>query len=150
MKKVLLMLAFIAGTLNAKAQPDTFTVVQEMPYLPGYESINAFIAEHIIYPAEAKDNGIQGAVYVEFVVDTTGQPVNARIARGIPNGRMLEGEALRVINMMPRWEPGKQNGKPVCVRYTVPVRFHINDTKAARKKRKAGKKALKQKQESTK
>ncbi len=99
-----------------------FIIVEEMPEFPGGEAaLRAFIAKSINYPVIAQENGIQGKVYVTFVVDKDGGISEAKVARGVDAS--LDKEALRVVNMLPKWKPGKQRGKPVRVSYTVPISF---------------------------
>jgi protein TonB len=99
-----------------------FFIVEDMPEFPGGElALRKFIANAIKYPVIAQENGIQGKVYVNFVVDTNGSIINARIARGVDSS--LDKEALRVVNTLPKWKPGQQRGKPVKVSYTVPINF---------------------------
>ncbi|MFA5971881.1 MAG: energy transducer TonB [Lentimicrobiaceae bacterium] len=102
-----------------------FTVVEEMPSFPGGEAErNKFLAENIVYPQQAVENGIQGTVYVSFIVNSDGKIEDVKILRGIGSG--CDEEALRVLKMMPPWHPGKQNGRTVRVRYTMPVSFKLN------------------------
>ncbi len=99
-----------------------FFIVEEMPEFPGGElALRKFIANAIKYPVIAQENGIQGKVYVNFVVDKNGRVTNAKIARGVDQS--LDKEALRVVNNLPAWKPGKQRGKSVRVSYTVPINF---------------------------
>lgn len=101
-----------------------FTVVETMPEFPGGQgALMSFIAKSIKYPVIAQENGIQGRVTCSFVVNTDGSIVDAEIMRGVDPS--LDKEALRVINTMPKWSPGKQRGKPVRVKYTVPVMFRL-------------------------
>ncbi len=102
-----------------------FTVVEEMPSFPGGEEARLkFLSDNIVYPQVAKESGISGTVYVSFVVDSRGKVQEAKIMRGIGGG--CDEEALRVIKMMPGWNPGKQAGKPVRVQFTMPIRFTLN------------------------
>lgn len=99
-----------------------FFIVEDMPEFPGGElALRKYIASSIKYPVIAQENGIQGKVYVTFVVNTDGSITDARIARGVDPS--LDKEALRVVNGLPKWKPGKQRGKPVRVSYTVPINF---------------------------
>ena len=82
-----------------------------------------FIANNINYPVSAQENGIKGRVYVTFVVDKTGEVANAKIARGVDPA--LDREALRVVNSLPKWTPGKQRGQTVNVSFTVPINFAL-------------------------
>jgi TonB family protein len=101
-----------------------FFIVEEMPEFPGGEqALRKFIANNIEYPVSAQENGIQGKVYVTFVVDKNGEVANARIARGVDPS--LDQEALRVVNSLPKWIPGKQRGQNVNVSYTVPINFAL-------------------------
>ncbi len=101
---------------------EVFYIVEDMPEFPGGEAaLRAFIAQAIKYPVIAQENGIQGKVYVTFVVGKDGSVSNATIARGVDPS--LDKEALRVVNSLPKWKPGKQRGKPVNVSYTVPINF---------------------------
>jgi protein TonB len=103
-------------------EAQVFFIVEEMPEFPGGEAaLRRFIAEAIKYPVIAQENGIQGKVYVTFVVDKNGGISEAKIARGVDPS--LDKEALRVVNSLPKWKPGKQRGKPVRVSYTVPISF---------------------------
>jgi len=112
---------------------DIFFIVEKMPKFPGGETaLRQFIANNIIYPELAKDNGIQGKVYVTFVVTKDGSVANAEIARGVDP--LLDKEALRIVNTLPAWSPGYQRGKPVNVKYTVPINFVLDGDKAENKK----------------
>jgi len=103
-------------------ESQVFFIVEDMPEFPGGElALRKFIANAIKYPVIAQENGIQGKVYVNFVVDKDGSITNAKIARGVDPS--LDKEALRVVNSLPKWEPGMQRGKPVKVSYTVPISF---------------------------
>jgi TonB family protein len=107
---------------------NVFLVVEEMPEFPGGElALRKFIGETIQYPAEAKAKGIQGKVFVTFVVNSTGKVEKAKIARGVDP--LLDAEALRVVGALPTWKPGKQRGVAVSVSYTVPVSFALSDKK---------------------
>jgi protein TonB len=99
-----------------------FFIVEEMPDFPGGQlALRKFIAQAIKYPVIAQENGIQGKVFVNFVVNKDGSVTGAKIARGVDPS--LDKEALRVVNSLPKWKPGKQGGKPVRVSYTVPINF---------------------------
>jgi len=103
-------------------EAQVFFIVEEMPEFPGGEAaLRKFIANAIKYPQIAQENGIQGRVYVQFVVERDGSVSNATIARGVDPS--LDREALRVVNSLPKWKPGMQRGKPVKVSYTVPINF---------------------------
>jgi len=105
-------------------EEEVFLIVEQMPEFPGGETaLRTYIAKHIKYPPTAQEMGIQGKVYVTFIVDSSGNVTKATIARGIDSA--LDKEALRVINSLPKWTPGKQRGKPVSVSYTVPINFTL-------------------------
>ena len=114
----------VVSTQEEEEEEDSqiFFIVEEMPEFPGGEAaLRQYIAKTIEYPVIAQENGIQGRVYVTFVVNTDGSITDARIARGVDPS--LDKEALRVVNTLPKWKPGKQRGKPVRVSYTVPINF---------------------------
>ena len=101
-----------------------FQVVEEMPEFPGgMGECMKFLSKNINYPSISQENGVQGRVIVQFVVNTDGSIVEPVVMRGVDP--YLDKEALRVIKMMPKWSPGKQRGKPVRVKYTVPVMFRL-------------------------
>jgi periplasmic protein TonB len=101
-----------------------FTVVEEMPNFPGgEEKLFEYLQKNIKYPPVARENGIQGRVYVTFVVDKDGKIKDAKVLRGIGGG--CDEEALRVVRGMPEWKPGKQNGRSVQVQYNLPVNFTL-------------------------
>ena len=105
-----------------EAEGQVFFIVEDMPEFPGGElALRKFIANAVKYPVIAQENGIQGKVYVNFVVDKDGSVTSARIARGVDSS--LDKEAIRVVNSLPKWKPGKQRGKAVRVSYTVPINF---------------------------
>ncbi len=103
---------------------EIFTVVEDMPMFPGGESaLLSYIGKSVKYPVIAQENGIQGRVIVSFVVEKDGSVADATVVRGVDPS--LDKEALRVVNSMPKWTPGKQRGKPVRVKYTLPVTFRL-------------------------
>ena len=106
-------------------EQEIFQVVEQMPEYPvgGMAGLMKYLSGAIRYPAIAAENGVQGRVTVQFVVNRDGSIVDATVLRGVDP--YLDKEALRVINSMPKWKPGMQRGKPVRVRYTVPVNFRL-------------------------
>lgn len=107
-----------------KVEEEIFVVVENMPEFPGGDlALLKYIANAIQYPTIAQENGIQGRVLVNFVVDKDGSISNAKIARGVDPA--IDKEALRVIMSLPKWKPGLQRGKPVRVSYTVPISFQL-------------------------
>ena len=101
-----------------------FQVVEEMPEFPGgMGECMKFLSKNIKYPTISQENGVQGRVIVQFVVNRDGSIVDPVVVRGVDP--YLDKEALRVIATMPKWKPGKQRGKAVRVKYTVPVMFRL-------------------------
>ena len=101
-----------------------FQVVEEMPEFPGgMQELMIFLSKNTKYPAEAHKNGTQGRVIVSFVVTDEGNIQDPVIEKGVDP--LLDAEALRVIQMMPKWKPGKQRGKAVNVKFTLPVTFRL-------------------------
>ncbi len=102
-----------------------FTVVEDQPEFPGGEEARQrFLEQNLRYPQMAREAGIQGTVFVTFVVETDGSVTDVRVLRGIGGG--CDEEAVRVVSMMPRWEPGRQRGQPVRVQFNMPIRFRLN------------------------
>ena len=102
-----------------------FVVVEKMPEFPGgQQALFKYLSENVKYPVIAQENGIQGRVICQFVVNRDGSIVDVEVVRsgGDPS---LDKEAIRVIKSMPKWKPGQQRGKPVRVKYTVPVNFKL-------------------------
>lgn len=105
-------------------EEEIFMVVEEMPEPPGgIAALMQFLGKNIKYPTIAQENGIQGRVTVQFVVNRDGTIVDPEVIRGVDPS--LDKEAVRVIMSMPKWKPGKQGGKTVRVKYTVPVTFRL-------------------------
>ena len=105
-------------------EQEIFTVVESMPEFPGGAGkMMEFIARNIKYPPMARESGIQGRVFVNFVVEPDGSVSNVRVLRGIGGG--CDEEAIRVVEAMPKWTPGRQRGKAVRVSFNLPVRFTL-------------------------
>jgi protein TonB len=104
-----------------------FQRVEDMPkfYWDNSNDFKYFIAKHLKYPKIAKINGIQGIVRVRFIIDEKGNLINAEIIRSVDQS--LDEEVLRVLNLSPRWIPGKQRGKPVKVSFEIPVNFRLGN-----------------------
>jgi protein TonB len=128
--KKLFTLAILVLSFNALAQlkpseTPIFTVVEEMPVYPGGDEARIkFLAENIVYPIEAKEKGIQGTVYVTFVIDETGKVTDVNVLRGIGGG--CDEETVRVVKLMSNWIPGKQSGKNVRVQFNMPLKFTLS------------------------
>ena len=117
------------GEVEAPAQEspadDAFDVVEQMPEYPGGpKALMEFLNNNVQYPAEAEKAGIQGRVIATFIVEKDGSISNAKVVKSVDP--LLDAEALRVIDAMPNWKPGMQNGKVVRVKYTVPLSFHLD------------------------
>lgn len=112
------------------AEEPIFTVVEDMPEFPGGQAaMFAFISKEVEYPELEKQNNIEGTAVVSFVIDAKGNVTDVKIFPGTESKATenMRKEAIRVINMMPKWKPGKQRGKPVKVRFTVPIRFKLRN-----------------------
>lgn len=110
--------------VNNNQSDQVFFIVEEMPEFPGGdEALRNFIAANVKYPASAAQKSIQGKVYINFVVTKTGSVTNAKVARGVDPS--LDQEAIRVVESLPTWKPGKQNGENVNVSYTLPINFKL-------------------------
>ncbi|OQX78524.1 MAG: energy transducer TonB [Bacteroidetes bacterium 4484_249] len=102
-----------------------FTVVESMPAFPGGDAARIkYLNSNIKYPQMARESGIQGRVFVTFVVEKDGRVTDVRVLRGIGGG--CDEEAIRVIKNMPNWNPGKQRGKSVRVQFNMPILFKLN------------------------
>ena len=123
------------NAIKVEKEVKAFDVVEQMPQFPGGPAaLMQFLSQNVKYPVEAHKAGVQGRVIASFVVEKDGSITEACIARSIHPS--LDAEALRVIGSMPNWMPGKQNGEPVRVKYTVPITFKLqgNDVKAKEEK----------------
>ena len=114
----------IPNAMVVDAKEDAFDVVEEMPEFPGGpKALMDYLMENVKYPKTAFDADIQGRVIAQFVVDKEGSVRDAHVVKSVDPA--LDAEALRVINNMPKWRPGRQNGKVVNVKYTIPVNFNL-------------------------
>ena len=110
---------------NPKNDDLVFTVVEEMPQFPGgMQKAMEFLAKNIRYPAESQKAKIEGRVIVQFVVKEDGKVSDVKVVRSVSPD--LDAEAIRVVSMMPEWIPGKQRGKAVAVKYTMPIMFRLD------------------------
>ena len=108
-----------------QTKEEAFDVVEEMPEFPGGpKALMDYLMENVKYPKTAFDANIQGRVIAQFVVDKEGTVRDAHVVKSVDPA--LDAEALRVINNMPKWRPGRQNGKVVNVKYTIPVSFSLD------------------------
>lgn len=109
---------------ETKEDNKIFDVVEQQPSFPGGQgALMQWLRDNMKYPTEAAENGIEGRVIVQFVIRKTGDVSDGRVARGVDPS--LDKEALRLISIMPKWIPGKQNGKIINVRYTLPITFKL-------------------------
>ena len=110
--------------IQQEAPKEIFTVVEEQPGYPGGDEARIkYLQDNIKYPDEAKELGVQGKVFVTFVVEVDGSITDVRVLRGIGAG--CDEEAIRVVRNMPRWVPGKQRGVPVRVQFNLPIKFTL-------------------------
>ena len=109
---------------KAETKDEVFMVVEQMPEFPGgIQELMSFLSKNIKYPKAAQENGIQGRVIVQFVVEKDGTPTEFKVMRSVDPD--LDAEALRVMKEMPKWKPGMQKGQVVRVKYTLPVTFRL-------------------------
>jgi len=118
-------IAVTAAVEEEEEEQKIFVIVEKQPEFPGgMTAMNAFLSSNIKYPVVAQENGIFGRVTCSFVVNVDGSIVDIEVIRGVDPS--LDKEAMRVISTMPRWTPGEQRGRPVRVRFTLPVQFRLN------------------------
>lgn len=114
----------VEEVIEVEEEKPVFTIVEEMPSFPGGEEARTkYLAENINYPQQASENGIQGIVYVSFIIDSKGNVTNVKVLRGIGGG--CDEEAVRVVKAMPQWHPAKQYGKPVRYLFNMPITFKL-------------------------
>lgn len=122
---LVLLFSFMTSTAQTKKNNMVYDVVEVMPQYPGGQiAMLKYIMENIKYPKQIMEEGIQGRVTVSFIVEKDGRVSNVRLLRSVQPS--LDKEAIRVVKSMPKWTPGKQNGKPVRVRFNLPVMFKLN------------------------
>lgn len=129
MKKYLIipLLVLAACVTKAQTKPDTsavYTAVETQASFPGGVSeFGSFLAKNIRYPADARQKGIQGKVFVMFVVERNGSLSNIKVIRGVSAD--IDAEAIRVLKISPKWMPGRQSGVAIRQQYTVPISFTL-------------------------
>lgn len=122
---LVLLFSFMTSTAQTKKNNMVYDVVEVMPQYPGGQiAMLKYIMQNIKYPKQIMEEGIQGRVTVSFIVEKDGRVSNVRLLRSVQPA--LDKEAIRVVKSMPKWTPGKQNGKPVRVRFNLPVMFKLN------------------------
>ena len=115
----------VEAPVEEEEEEVVFVVVESMPEFPGgAQAMFKYISENVKYPVIAQENGIQGRAICQFVVNRDGSIVDVDVVR-TSGDASLDKEAIRVIKSMPKWTPGKQRGKPVRVKYTVPINFRL-------------------------
>ncbi len=120
----LLAALLMMSCLGVCGQEKVFDIVEQMPEFPGGQAgLLTWVSQNVKYPPIAEENGIQGRVFCTFVVEKDGSITDVKVARSIDPS--LDKEAVRVLSSMPRWKPGRQDGKPVRVKYTVPIMFRL-------------------------
>jgi TonB family protein len=113
--------------LKQKVEDEILTYAEVMPEFPGgMEAMKKYLAENIKYPQMEMENGIEGKVYLRFVVDEAGKLSDVKVLRGVNGGPGCDKEARRVVQAMPNWKPGMNNGKACKVYMTIPVVFRLN------------------------
>ena len=136
MKRFLLLLSAILLTNMAFCQEEkkvsvddeVFVVVEEQAEFPGgLDSMYAYIHKNLKYPELAKEKGIEGRVFVNFIIEKDGSISNVKILRGIGGG--CDEAAKEVVEKMPKWKPGTQRGKPVRVQFNLPIKFELEKDK---------------------
>ncbi|GAA4458409.1 hypothetical protein GCM10023189_30620 [Nibrella saemangeumensis] len=116
-------LLFTASQTLAQER-EIFTVVEKTPRFPGgMQNLVPYLSQTIRYPAEARQNGVEGKVFVSFVVNMDGSISDVTVLKGLGYG--TDEEAVRVVSNMPKWEPGTQRGRPVNVKYNLPIAFSL-------------------------
>jgi tonB family C-terminal domain len=124
LNKIAIKEEVIAAPKVEDEQPVSIAMVEQKPEFPGGEAaMYKWLSDNIVYPSAASEEGVQGRVVVEFVVGKDGSITNVRVVR--PRHPALDKEALRVVKAMPKWMPGRNNGQPVKVTYTLPVTFKL-------------------------
>ena len=131
MKKLLFLSAFLFALSfgafaqeEVKVEEEVFVVVEEQAEFPGgLDSMYAYIVKNLKYPEAAKEKGIEGRVFVSFIIEKDGSISNILIKRAIGGG--CEEAAVEMIKNMPKWKPGKQRGKPVRFQYVLPIKFEL-------------------------
>ncbi|EFV04287.1 MAG: energy transducer TonB [Segatella salivae] len=121
---LVLLFSFMTSTAQTKKNDMVFDVVEVMPQFPGGQiAMLQYLMKNIKYPEQAVKEGIQGRVTVRFIVEKDGSISDVKPVLSVHP--LLNKEAVRVVKSMPKWTPGKQNGKPVRVRFNLPVMFKL-------------------------
>lgn len=111
-------------TVVAEKNQQVFDVVEQMPEYPGgIQALFEYLSQNVKYPSDAENQKVEGRVIATFIVETDGTINNVEVVK--PVFPSLDAEAIRVLSGMPKWTPGKQSGKEVRVKYTVPINFNL-------------------------
>lgn len=135
MKKYLFVLLFVfaaALPFNVLSQEkdEVYNLADKMPeFQSGQEGLIKFLVENIKYPVEAAEDGIQGKVFIGFIVGTRGEVSEVKVTRGVHP--LLDAEAVRVVEIMPPWIPGEKDGRKVRVSYSIPINFSLTKGSAS-------------------
>lgn len=117
-------MAFCQEEKKVSVDDEVFVVVEEQAEFPGgMEAMYAYIGKNLKYPELAKEKGIEGRVFVQFVIEKDGSISNVKILRGIGGG--CDEAAMEMVKNMPKWKPGKQGGKPVRFQFVLPIKFEL-------------------------
>lgn len=121
---VLLATSFSVNAQTNDPRQEVFKIVERMPAFPGgKDSLTSYLKTKLQYPAAAKEAGIKGTVVVQFIIGREGKITDAKVVKGLDPS--CDQEALRLVEAMPNWTPGMQNGSPIRVQFNLPVRFEI-------------------------
>jgi len=121
---VFVILSYSSFSQTEPKEEEVFTIVEQMPEYPGgQEAMYNLIANNLVYPQQAITDSVEGKVYLNFIVEKEGSISNAKVLRGIGSG--CDEEALRMVSLFPKWNPGKQEGKIVRVSYNLPFVFKL-------------------------
>ena len=121
-------MAFCQEEKKVSVDDEVFVIVEEQAEFPGgMEAMYAYIVKNLKYPEAAKEKGIEGRVFVQFVIEKDGSISNILVKRAIGGG--CEEAAVEMIKNMPKWKPGKQRGKPVRVQFNLPIKFELEKDK---------------------
>ncbi len=148
MKKIKLITSFLFLSATLWAQDSSMSndtvyatdKVEKKPEFQGGEmEMYKFIQKNIMYPQIEKEANIMGTVYTSFVVDKDGSITDVTVVRGVPDGPGLDAEAVRMIRLMPKWNPGIQYGRAVKCKFNLPIKYSISNGRTPRKKKKKDK-----------
>lgn len=123
---VIILAAIFTSCKRQADDPSNTKAVETNATFPGgIDSFYAYLASNIHYPLAARQNNVQGKVYITFIIDTDGSVTDVKVLKGIGSG--CDEEAVRVIKASPKWTPGMQNGRAVRQQFTVPINFTLVD-----------------------